>query len=103
MLSRVTGSKPPSAYFVPVTASPHSPAAAASATAGRRSHGPDDGTAWPSIMMPPIARSDQCDRKESGTRREPAASTHIPGRVTHICRAADPATRFGGFIALSPF
>ena len=35
MLSSVTGSKPPKAYFVPLTAIPHSPAAITSATAER--------------------------------------------------------------------
>src|ERR1700722_6786246 len=35
-LSRVMGSKPPRAYFVPLTATPHSPAAITSAAAGPR-------------------------------------------------------------------
>src|ERR1700722_17812479 len=54
-LSRVTGSKPPRAYFVPLTAIPHNPAATTSATAGRRSHGTDDGTVLGNTTTPPIA------------------------------------------------
>ena len=56
MLRRVTGSKPPRAYFVPLTATPHNPAATTSATAGRRSHGTGDGTAMRNTTTPPIAR-----------------------------------------------
>ena len=55
MLSSVTGSKPPRAYFVPLTATPHNPAATTSAAAGRRSHGTGDGTAIRNITTPPIA------------------------------------------------
>ena len=55
MLRRVTGSKPPRAYFVPLTATPHNPAATTSATAGRRSHGTGDGTAMRNTTTPPIA------------------------------------------------
>ena len=55
MLRRVTGSKPPKAYFVPLTATPHNPAATTSAAAGRRSHGTDDRTAMRNTTSPPIA------------------------------------------------
>jgi hypothetical protein len=52
MLRRVTGSKPPKAYFVPLTATPHNPAATTSAAAGRRSHGTDDRTAMRNTTPP---------------------------------------------------
>jgi hypothetical protein len=57
MLSRVTGSKPPRAYFVPLTATPHNPAATTSAAPGRRSHGTGDGTDMRNTTTPPDRRS----------------------------------------------
>ena len=88
MLRRVTGSKPPRAYFVPLTATPHNPAATTSATAGRRSHGTGAGTALRIPTTPPIAESIDATVSRvvlSANRERPP---HISGGSPQICLVA---------------
>src|SRR3984957_11631552 len=94
MLRRVTGSKPPRAYFVPLTATPHNPAAPTRATAGRRSHGTGAGTALRIPTPPPDRRIDRCDRKQGGAQRE-------SGAAPPYFRPVSPDLPGGGDVRLS--
>ncbi len=88
MLRRVTGSKPPRAYFVPLTATPHNPAATTSAAAGRRSHGTGDATALRNTTTPPIAESIDATVSRVVLSANRERHPHIPAGAPQICLVA---------------